>query len=72
MNNDKWKEYADYRCMKGDRVTCTVDRVTGCVSFSINGQDKGKAFENIEEIKEGELYFAVSLYYKGCSLRIVD
>ena len=49
-------------------MTCTVDRVTGCVSFSINGQDKGKAFENIEKIKKGELYFAVCLGDENSSL----
>ena len=72
MNNNKWTKYAAYECKSGDLVTCTVDREQGCVSFSINGEDYGKAFENIEEIKEGELDFAVTLGDKGSSLRIVD
>ena len=42
-NERKSGAYANYACVEGDIVKCTVDRVQGQLRFCINGEDKGIA-----------------------------
>ena len=53
-------------------MTVECDTNLGNLSFEINGKDHGKAYENVEEFKNGDIYAAVCCHKSGGSLEIIE
>ena len=54
-----------------DIISCVIDREKGSLGFIHNGKFLGIAYES-EEFKVDNLYFAISMRFKGQSVQIVE
>jgi len=53
-----------YRSQEGDTISCVVDWLNGFIWFGHNGKYIEMALDD-EDLKVGDLFFALSLHYKG-------
>jgi len=52
-------------------VECEVDRIVGKISFWLDGEAFGPAFEEDEKLKEGPLYFGLGLDHDGDAIEMI-
>ena len=56
--------------MPGDIIECWCDREVGSIAFLHNDRFLGNAFID-EELKTGNLYFAISFFWDDSSVEII-
>ncbi len=68
-SKDSGRAYLNQRCDKpGTMITVKWDQETKTISYSINGEDKGLAFE---DVFEDELYPSFDIYDSNCEFTLL-